>query len=153
MINRGFNSTKDSIDVIRNEVEVERLELLTQSQLIEQQKSELAFEQTKLATEKSEFEKNGARTVAATAGQALLVETEVKKRMKEEKDREEYERKAREAGGVDHDLRALQTFQELRERQVVNYENVTDDDALADAMLAAETLDQKKLIMRYKRLK
>ena len=107
MINRGFNSTKDSIDVIRNEVEVERLELLTQSQLIEQQKSELAFEQTKLATEKSEFEKNGARTVAATAGQALLVETEVKKRMKEEKDREEYERKAREAGGVDHDLRAL----------------------------------------------
>ena len=44
MINRGFNSTKDSIDVIRNEVEVERLELLTQSQLIEQQKSELAFE-------------------------------------------------------------------------------------------------------------
>ena len=91
--------------------------------------------------------------MAATAGQQLLVETEVKKRLKEEKDRAEYERKAREAGGVDHDLRALQTFQELRERQVVNYENVTDDDALADAMLAAETLDQKKLIMRYKRLK
>ena len=30
--------------------------------------------------------------VAATAGQALLVELEVKKRLKEEKDREEYMR-------------------------------------------------------------
>ena len=58
-----------------------------------------------------------------------------------------------EAGGIDHDLRALQTFQELRDRQEVNYENVTDEDALADSMLAAEDIAQKKLIMRYKRLK
>lgn len=54
---------------------------------------------------------------------------------------------------MDHDLRALQTFAELRNRQKVNYENVTDDDALADAMIAAGELDKKKLLMRYKRLK
>ena len=30
---------------------------------------------------------------------------------------------------------------------------MTDEDALADSMLAAQDLDQKKLIMRYKRLK
>ena len=41
----------------------------------------------------------------------------------------------------------------MRDRQEINYESVTDEDALADAMLAAEDLDQKKLIMRYKRLK
>lgn len=54
---------------------------------------------------------------------------------------------------MDHDLRALQTFKELRERTEVNYDSVTDEDALADAMMAADDLDQKKLIMRYKRLK
>ena len=58
-----------------------------------------------------------------------------------------------EAGGIDHDLRALQTFQELRDRQTINYDNVTDEDALADSMIAAEDIAQKKLIMRYKRLK
>lgn len=91
--------------------------------------------------------------MAATAGQQLLVEEEVKRRMKEEKRREEFERQAKEKGGVDHDARALATFLELRERMEVNYENVTDDDALADAMLAADSLDKKKLLMRYKRLK
>lgn len=35
----------------------------------------------------------------------------------------------------------------------VNYDNVQDDDALADAMIAADDLDKKKLLMRYKRLK
>ena len=30
---------------------------------------------------------------------------------------------------------------------------MTDDDALADAMQAADSLDMKKLLMRYKRLK
>ena len=54
---------------------------------------------------------------------------------------------------MDNDLRALQTFAELRERQTVNYDRVTFDDALADAMKAAEGLDKKKLLMRYKRLK
>jgi len=54
--------------------------------------------------------------VAATAGQALLVEMEVKKRLKEEKDREEFIRQQKEQGGIDHDLRALQTFAEMRKR-------------------------------------
>lgn len=91
--------------------------------------------------------------VAATAGQALLVELEVKKRLKEEKDREEYMRQQQEQGGVDSDLRALQTFAEMRKRTAINYENVSADDALADAMMAAMSLDKKKLLMRYKRLK
>jgi len=42
---------------------------------------------------------------------------------------------------MDHDLRALQTFKELRERTEVNYDSVTDEDALADAMMAADDLD------------
>lgn len=58
-----------------------------------------------------------------------------------ERAREEFNQQAIEAGGVDHDLRALQTFQEMRDRQSINYENVTDEDALADAMLAADSLD------------
>jgi hypothetical protein len=37
-------------------------------------------------------------------------------------------------------LRALATFEELRSRQTVNYENVTDEDTLADALLSAKDL-------------
>ena len=35
----------------------------------------------------------------------------------------------------------------------MDYTRVSDDDVIADAMQAAETLAQKKLLMRYKRLK
>ena len=35
----------------------------------------------------------------------------------------------------------------------INFAAVTDDDSLADAMKAARTLDKKKMLMRYKRLK
>lgn len=141
------------MDQIRNEVEVKRLELLQERELIEAQKSELEYEKHNLNQEKQQFEANGAKLVAATAGQALLVEEEVKRRLKEEKARQEYEQNALKAGAMDHDLRALQTFAELRERQSVNYENVTQDDALADALIAADGIDKKKLLMRYKRLK
>jgi len=127
--------------------------LLHEKELLEVKTAEHRFEQERLAEEKREFEANGAKMVAATAGQALLVEEEVKRRLREEKARQEYEAKAQKAGGIDHDLRALQTFAELRERTKVNYENVTDDDSLADAMIAAEDLDSKKILMRYKRLK
>jgi hypothetical protein len=41
---------------------------------------------------------------------------------------------------MDNELRALSTFEELRNRQAVNYKNVTEDDALADAMIAAKDL-------------
>lgn len=67
---------------------------------------------------------------------------EVKRRLKEEKDRQDYEQNAKKQGGLDHDVRALRTFQELMERKVVDYENATEDDALADAMKAAYNLDE-----------
>ncbi len=83
---------------------------------METERAELDYDKTNLTAEKKEFEEKGAKLVAATAGQALLVENEVKKRLKEERDRAEYERQAKEKGGMDHDLRALQTFAELRNR-------------------------------------
>lgn len=76
----------------------------------------MEYEKHHLSQEKQEFDAKGAKLVAATAGQALLVEEEVKRRLKEEKSRQEYELNAQKAGGMDHDLRALQTFAELRER-------------------------------------
>ena len=80
---------------------------MAERQLLEAQKSELEFEKTHHESEKKDFESNGAKLVAATSGQALLVEEEVKRRLKEEKAREDYQKKALEAGGMDHDLRAL----------------------------------------------
>lgn len=59
---------------------------------MEAEKAEIEFQKQQLEAEKKEFEQNGARKVAATAGQAMLVEEEVKRRLKEEKAREEYEK-------------------------------------------------------------
>ena len=42
---------------------------------------------------------------------------------------------------------------ELRNKSKIDLNNVTDDDALGDAMKAADTLKMKKMLMRYKRLK
>ena len=69
---------------------MQRLQLLADRQLLETQKAELAYDREQLEHDKKEHAKSGGKMVAATAGQALLVELEVKKRLKEEKDREEY---------------------------------------------------------------
>lgn len=47
----------------------------------------------------------------------------------------------------------LATFEELRGHSTINYNAISEFDVLADAMHAAETLDQKRTLMRYKRLK
>ena len=54
---------------------------------------------------------------------------------------------------MDQDVRALRTFEELMASSRVNVAQVTDDDALADALKGTVDLDKKKLLMRYKRLK
>lgn len=153
MIESSFNATKASIDAARNEVEVHRLQNLSDRNQIEADKAEIAFQRQLLEQEKKEFEEGGTKMVAATAGQAMLVEEEVKKRLREERAREEYERNAQKQGGIDNDVRMLQTFNEMRERVKINYDNVTDEDALADSMLAVDSLEKKKILMRYKRLK
>lgn len=43
MVESSFNTTKAHIDQIRNEIEVKRLELLTEKQNIDVEKAELAF--------------------------------------------------------------------------------------------------------------
>ena len=87
-----------------NDIEVQRLELVAERQLIDVQRTELEFEKEHHENEKKEFDTNGAKLVAATNGQALLVEEEVKRRLKEEKAREDFQKKAIEAGGIDADL-------------------------------------------------
>jgi hypothetical protein len=127
---------------------------LQEKELIEHKKAELEYERAHLHKEKEEFEKSGAKKVAATAGQALLVEMEVKRRLKEEKDREEYAAQAKKQGGIDHDVRALNTFKELMvTKGDFDGVNATEDDALNDALKAAGGIDEQKLLMRYKRLK
>lgn len=87
MIVHGYADTQAHISQIRNEIEVQRLELLAERQYLETQRAEMDYEKNNLDREKKEFEEKGAKLVAATAGQALLVENEVKRRLKEEKDR------------------------------------------------------------------
>ncbi len=61
MIDHAYIETKRSIEVLRNEIEVNRLEILQERELIEQKKAEIEYERTHLDKEKAEFEKNGAK--------------------------------------------------------------------------------------------
>ena len=83
----------------------------------------------------------------------LLIEEEVKRRIKEETARKELEEMKAKEQGVDLELKTLETFMQLRNKTEIDVNNVTDDDALGDAMKAADSLTLKKMLMRYKRLK
>ncbi len=54
---------------------------------------------------------------------------------------------------VDEDEKALKAFVAYRETYAIDYSRVCDEDVLIDAMNEAETLELKKLLMRYRRLK
>jgi len=54
---------------------------------------------------------------------------------------------------VDEDEKALQAFIRYRDTYTVDYDRVNDEDVLVDAMHEAESLELKKLLMRYRRLK
>jgi hypothetical protein len=55
--------------------------------------------------------------------------------------------------GFDEDEKALKAFMTYRESYVIDYDRVNDEDVLVDAMEEAETMELKKLLMRYRRLK
>lgn len=54
---------------------------------------------------------------------------------------------------VDEDEKALKAFIQYRDTYQIDYNKVCDEDVLVDAMNEAETLELKKLLMRYRRLK
>lgn len=56
MIESSFSATKVSIDSVRNEIEVERLQLLAQKNEFEADKAEHSFQKLHFESEKKEFE-------------------------------------------------------------------------------------------------
>lgn len=86
-----------------------------------------------------------------------IINEEVDKKVGEELDRrsqfEENMRSSMVKEGKDLEVQALRTWAEMRNKIKVDFDNVTDEDALADAMKCADTLKTKKMLMRYKRLK
>lgn len=54
---------------------------------------------------------------------------------------------------TDEDTEALKEFKQVQESYQINYASIKDDDVLIDAMSEAKTIDLKKLLMRYRRLK
>jgi len=83
-------------------------------------------------------------------GQKLAFEEEIKRKVNEELARHENKKEAKN----DTDEQALEAFTRLREATpYIDYDRVSDDDVLADAMKVAKELKTKKMIMRYKRLR
>ena len=48
---------------------------------------------------------------------------------------------------------ALKAFIEFKDAYQIDYKRINDDDVLCDAMAEADSLDLKKILMRYRRLK
>lgn len=150
MLDQGFETTKDGIEKIRKDIEIDRLKLLDERTELEIKEANLKREEELFEQKKEEHPELvgaavglAAGTLAGGAGEQgmeLIIEEEIKRRLKEEKDKQEYEENAKSQVGTDLEVKALETFVELRARTTVNLDNVTDDDTLADAMKAAETL-------------
>lgn len=81
-----------------------------------------------------------AGAAAGGKGMEMLIEEEVRRRMKEEKDKADLKEAQAKASGVDLELKALETFVMLRSQTTIDLNNVSDDDSLADAMKAAMDL-------------
>lgn len=54
---------------------------------------------------------------------------------------------------IDEDEKALKAFIQFKDAYTINFNRVSDEDVLIDAMNEADSLDLKKLLMRYRRLK
>lgn len=54
---------------------------------------------------------------------------------------------------ADEDEKALRAFVDFKDAYTIDYKRINDDDVLVDAMAEADTLDLKKILMRYRRLK
>jgi hypothetical protein len=48
---------------------------------------------------------------------------------------------------------ALREFMDFKKNFEINYKRISDDDVLVDSLEEATTLETKKLLMRYRRLK
>jgi len=86
-------------------------------------------------------------------GAADMAALGIMKAALEKKMREEMEKERDAVLGAKASEEELANFEELRKYSTVNYNQVSDLDVLADAMHAAVTLEQKRILMRYKRLK
>ena len=56
-------------------------------------------------------------------------------------------------GGTDHEVKALETFTQMKLKEGVDFKRVNDEDTIIEALKGAKNLDEKKMLMRYKRLK
>ena len=54
---------------------------------------------------------------------------------------------------LDEDEKALKAFMLYRDTYKIDYERVNDDDCVVDSMEECDSLELKKLLMRYRRLK
>ena len=100
MLDQGFESTKDHIEEIRKEIEVERLKLLDERNELELKAATVKEEEEAFEKKKEEHPELLGAAVGLAAGamgagagekgMELLIEEEVKRRLKDEQTKREY---------------------------------------------------------------
>ena len=101
--------------------------------------------------EKTRLEEASKRLNSNSYGQEKLIELEVERRFQEKM--LEQERGKVMSKEADDDEKALRAFIAFKDAYMIDYKRINDDDVLMDAMTEADTLDLKKILMRYRRLK
>ena len=64
-----------------------------------------------------------------------------------------FEEHKREALNVKADEETISTFENFKAGYKINYKKISDDDVLFDAWEVAECVEQKRLLVRYRRVK
>ena len=112
MLDQGWQSTNDRIADIRKDIEIDRLKILDEKNELELKEAHLNNESARIEKLKAEHkELFGAQVgLAAGAGEKgleLLIEEEVKRRIKVEDDKKEIEALRAKEEGVDLELKTL----------------------------------------------
>lgn len=128
-------------------LELERLKRAEEQAAAEERERLFAVERATFLAEKIKLEEASKRLNQSSYGQEKLIDQEVDRRLKLKL----AEAEKTEAG--EDDDKALQAFIQFRDAYTIDYKRINDDDVLVDAMSEADSLDLKKILMRYRRLK
>lgn len=139
------------VEAAKKELEVERLRRAEEHVQFEQRMTLLEAEKAAFKEEKIKIEEASKRVGQQGYGQEKLIELEVQRRI--EVAMKENIKTMMNKSAIDEDEKALKAFIQYRDTYHIDYNKVCDEDVLVDAMNEAETLELKKLLMRYRRLK
>lgn len=133
-----FNKEKKLLDEQREKLEAERLKLGKEKASAQMENMQLKLEMDRLQKERDEMEREERRRREWQMEIKGNMEAEIERRLQEAIENYEKNKLIKKAADDILDEKNLMEFLRGRENFVIDWENVTDDDAIADTMNVAD---------------